>query len=115
VNPTRVVDRIQEPYVTPERWDRELKDAGFSGTDVAIFDSELPCNINVNIISRLKRTVRSHSRISLLHRQDQFVPFVVNVLEILHGEGFQVDLRTRTSFLFWKSSYHSLTFLPSQI
>lgn len=85
-------NRIQEPYVTPERWDRELKDVGFSGTDVAIFDSEPPYNINVNIISRLKRTVRSHSRITLLHRQDQFVPFVVNVLEILHDEGFQVDL-----------------------
>ncbi|KAK3328126.1 polyketide synthase [Cercophora scortea] len=43
--------RPDEPFVSVSRWDSELKEAGFSGTDAAVFDDEQPFQINANIIS----------------------------------------------------------------
>ncbi|KAE8366480.1 S-adenosyl-L-methionine-dependent methyltransferase [Aspergillus caelatus] len=35
-------NRAQEPYVTPERWDRELRNTGFTGTDIVVYDQDRP-------------------------------------------------------------------------
>ncbi|KAE8311179.1 putative polyketide synthase [Aspergillus transmontanensis] len=35
-------NRAQEPYVTPERWDRELRNTGFTGTDIVVYDQDKP-------------------------------------------------------------------------
>lgn len=35
-------DREWQPYVMPDRWDRELKDAGFTGADTVVYDAEQP-------------------------------------------------------------------------
>ena len=35
-------DRKWEPYVQPERWDRELKAAGFTGADTVVYDAQAP-------------------------------------------------------------------------
>ena len=35
-------DREWQPYVMPERWDQELKDAGFTGADTVVYDAEQP-------------------------------------------------------------------------
>jgi hypothetical protein len=87
-------DRIHEPYVTLERWQKELKNAGFSGIDAAIYDSQRPYHINVNIVSSPTKTSRDHSRVTLLHRQDQSFHFVVSVIKVLRDEGFQIDPHT---------------------
>lgn len=44
--------RVEEPYMSPSRWDIELKKAGFSGADIVAYDDELPFQINANIIAR---------------------------------------------------------------
>ncbi|KAF5689873.1 polyketide synthase [Fusarium denticulatum] len=35
-------DRPDQPYVSVARWDQELKNAGYSGVDVAVYDDEEP-------------------------------------------------------------------------
>ncbi|KAK1624733.1 putative polyketide synthase [Colletotrichum phormii] len=46
-----VSDDRPEPYISPARWDLELRDAGFSGTDAVVYDDEYPYQINANMIS----------------------------------------------------------------
>ncbi|KAK3685289.1 putative polyketide synthase [Podospora appendiculata] len=52
--------RPDEPFVSVSRWDSELREAGFSGTDAAVFDDEQPFQINANIISTA--VVPQHAR-----------------------------------------------------
>ncbi|KJZ75495.1 hypothetical protein HIM_05191 [Hirsutella minnesotensis 3608] len=44
-------DRATEPIVCIERWDRELRQAGFSGVDASYLDDDIPFPVNANIIS----------------------------------------------------------------
>ncbi|KAJ5957961.1 Acyl transferase/acyl hydrolase/lysophospholipase [Penicillium vulpinum] len=44
--------RPYEPYVSIERWDDELKKAGFSGVDTAICDAEAPYHYCAAIVSK---------------------------------------------------------------
>lgn len=43
--------REWEPYVSVERWDHELKAAGFSGVDTAVLDAEEPFNYGAAVVS----------------------------------------------------------------
>ncbi|KAM6508198.1 hypothetical protein FALCPG4_018080 [Fusarium falciforme] len=43
--------RPWEPYVTVDRWDAELKEAGFSGVDTAVRDAEEPFHYCAAIVS----------------------------------------------------------------
>jgi hypothetical protein len=45
-------NRSLEPFVSPSRWDKELRAAGFSGTETVVYDNDEPRQINSNIISR---------------------------------------------------------------
>lgn len=45
-------DRKYEPYVMPERWDRELKAAGFTGTDTVVYDAEDPYQYCAAIVAQ---------------------------------------------------------------
>ncbi|KAF2832649.1 KR domain-containing protein, partial [Ophiobolus disseminans] len=48
-------NRPWEPYIDVNRWDVELKAAGFSGVDTAVFDAPLPERYCAAIISRPAR------------------------------------------------------------
>lgn len=43
--------RLVEPYISPDRWDRELQAAGFKGADAAVYDHEAPFHINATIVA----------------------------------------------------------------
>ncbi|KAI9741492.1 MAG: hypothetical protein M1818_004298 [Claussenomyces sp. TS43310] len=47
-------DRKWEPYVGVDRWDRELKAAGFSGVDTAVYDGEEPYQYCAGIVTQPK-------------------------------------------------------------
>ncbi|KAL9079243.1 MAG: hypothetical protein Q9157_001861 [Trypethelium eluteriae] len=49
-----VDDRKYEPYVMVDRWDRELKAAGFSGVDTAVYDAEEPFQYCAAIVAQPK-------------------------------------------------------------
>ena len=44
--------RVDEPYISADRWNQELQQAGFDGTDLAAYDHETPYQVNVCIVSR---------------------------------------------------------------
>ena len=44
--------RSDEPYVSVDRWDLELKAAGFTGVDTAVFDAEQPYQFSAAIVSQ---------------------------------------------------------------
>ncbi|KAL2194238.1 polyketide synthase [Corynascus similis CBS 632.67] len=44
--------RVWEPYVLPERWDAELKAAGFTGVDAVVPDAEMPWQMCVVMLSK---------------------------------------------------------------
>lgn len=50
-------DREWEPYVSPARWDKELKAAGMTGTEAIVADDEMPSQLCVTIMSRPNRPV----------------------------------------------------------
>ena len=43
--------RADEPYISAERWDMELRNAGFTGTDAVVYDDEWPYQSNSTILS----------------------------------------------------------------
>lgn len=47
-------DRKWEPYVMVDRWDCELKAAGFTGVDTAVYDAEQPFQYCVAIVAQTK-------------------------------------------------------------
>ncbi|KAL4887827.1 polyketide synthase dehydratase-domain-containing protein [Aspergillus ambiguus] len=60
-------NRKWEPYVQPDRWDIELKAAGFTGTDTVVYDAEAPYQYCAVIVSqRVQLSVDRGSAITLL-------------------------------------------------
>ncbi|KAL9010176.1 MAG: hypothetical protein Q9173_004864 [Seirophora scorigena] len=59
-------DRPNEPFITAERWDKELRIAGFSGTDSVVYDNDFPHQVNANIISRPANATTYSKRLTLL-------------------------------------------------
>lgn len=53
--------RNWEPYVQPDRWDADLKAAGFTGVDAAVTDQEVPYRLAATIISRSSRAIEAQS------------------------------------------------------
>ncbi|KGO46306.1 Acyl transferase/acyl hydrolase/lysophospholipase [Penicillium expansum] len=44
--------RSDQPYISPERWDRELRAAGFTGADVIAYDHKPPYHVSASMLSR---------------------------------------------------------------
>ncbi|KAL9094132.1 MAG: hypothetical protein Q9165_003547 [Trypethelium subeluteriae] len=49
-------ERPTEPYVPVERWDRELREAGFTGADTVVYDAEYPYQYCAVIVAQAKHT-----------------------------------------------------------
>jgi len=83
--------RIHEPYLSPERWNSELHNAGFSGTEAVILDAKGPYHINANIISRPRITAKVAGRVTLLHRPEDVLSYVEDMERVLKRQGFEID------------------------
>jgi SAM-dependent methyltransferase len=81
-------DREWEPYISPERWDKELRTAGFSGADSVVHDGHM----NAHIISSVQTDSRpGGKRVTVLCEDmtcavDQFI-------SCIRGRGFAADVR----------------------
>ncbi|KAI9658048.1 MAG: Type I Iterative PKS [Bathelium mastoideum] len=90
--------RSDEPFVSVERWDRELRLAGFSGVDVAVYDDDQPWQINVSIVSRaiedkpLKRITRED--VVTLLCEDEMNHTTQEVKTTLEKNGIHVRVST---------------------
>ncbi|KAJ5993473.1 kinase subdomain-containing protein [Penicillium sp. IBT 35674x] len=55
-------ERVDRPYVSPERWDSELRAAGFTGCEALIEDFEQPFQHNFNMISGISLDIDRKKR-----------------------------------------------------
>ena len=55
-------DRPDKPYVEADRWNQELKSAGFTGVDTAVYDAPEPYRGDVVIVSRPQQETRDIER-----------------------------------------------------
>ena len=55
-------DRPDQPYIEADRWDQELKSAGFTGVDTVVYDAPEPYRSNVVIVSRPQQETRKVER-----------------------------------------------------
>ncbi|KAL4923067.1 type I polyketide synthase [Aspergillus undulatus] len=81
-------DRPWEPYISPERWDAELRAAGLSGTDAVVHDGQM----NAHIISSVPdNRHETNKRATILCEKDS--DSLELLLTILHAEKFSCDVR----------------------
>lgn len=82
--------RDDEPYVSPERWNEELRNAGFTGADAVVYDDEKPYQINANIISMALDTASFPKQVTLLYGSD-ITPWAQNVEQQFFQEGYVIN------------------------
>lgn len=83
--------RVDEPYVTPERWDRELKAAGFGGINAVAFDGQL----NNNIIAMPACKKHQSKRITVLRATEAIKSTHYTDMESqLRERGYEIDFCT---------------------
>ncbi|KAH0559951.1 hypothetical protein GP486_003526 [Trichoglossum hirsutum] len=89
-------NRIDEPYITPQRWDHELRTAGFSGVDVVVHDHEGDFKMNAVIVAAPAAAERPEGRrVTLLHSGGETCSPVVTQMEAsLKSQGYTIDLCT---------------------
>ncbi|CAI7590788.1 unnamed protein product [Penicillium glandicola] len=58
--------RSEQPYISPERWDQELRAASFTGADVIAYDQKPPFHISASMLSRPVDGISVPSEIWLL-------------------------------------------------
>lgn len=77
--------RSVEPYVSPERWDKELKRAGFGGVDSVAYDGHL---LN-NIIARPARKEKS-KRLTILCKERSGLP-MDTIVQSFTDNAYEID------------------------
>lgn len=73
-------ERLSEPYVSPDRWERELQAAGFKGADAAVYDHNAPFHINATIVASVNPSWTEHGNLTNGSSSRQKVTFI-------HSEG----------------------------
>lgn len=81
--------RVDKPYVGIERWDRDLREAGFSGVEGVVFDDKPP-NILANIVARPAHMIDDFRRVTLLSISSLDTPTKVEVERLLVAQGYTV-------------------------
>lgn len=84
--------RRDAPFVSVERWDRELKEAGFSGADTSVLDDEPPYHACAHMTSRAVPNDLSYIKpeiIVMLYKSEK-VDFGQKLAASLEDKGFLV-------------------------
>ncbi|PGH00300.1 hypothetical protein AJ80_09194 [Polytolypa hystricis UAMH7299] len=84
--------RTQEPYVSPQRWHFELRNAGFSGADIIAYDDEQPFHLNANIVATTA-SIPAPSEVTFLSHAT-FNPIVEEAKNQFLQQGYTVNLCT---------------------
>ncbi|KAJ5109662.1 hypothetical protein N7532_002307 [Penicillium argentinense] len=83
-------DRPNQPFVTPERWDKELRAAGFGGIDAVVYDAEPPCRSVASMIARPAVEITFTKQISLL-ADDRTAKWPIEVEKHFQSRGYTVN------------------------
>ena len=75
--------RPDQPFVSPERWDVELKEAGFCGYDALAFDNDHPYQVCATMICRLQQDRVETKSVTFLYRNE------VSTEILAYGKAFE--------------------------
>ncbi|RDA86436.1 hypothetical protein CP532_3626 [Ophiocordyceps camponoti-leonardi (nom. inval.)] len=81
-----------DPYVTPERWAKELLSAGFRQPDIVQTDAESPYNLMMAIIAAPQIALKLPATVTLL-THDKDGPYVQQLTDSLGAIGITTDVR----------------------
>ncbi|KAL2816619.1 hypothetical protein BDW59DRAFT_166264 [Aspergillus cavernicola] len=86
--------RAMEPIVSHERWDLELRNAGFSGIECVVHDDpNRRDHLGVNIIAKPIRAALDFSSVTLLLQESQADLNSVNLVkQTLTRQGYHIDI-----------------------
>ncbi|TVY80960.1 Highly reducing polyketide synthase FUM1 [Lachnellula suecica] len=84
-------NRIEQPFVSPQRWDEELKKSGFAGAETVLLDDEKPYQNNANILARPAVVNKTSKAVTLLCGKTT-EPAVAELESVLKTRGFKVDV-----------------------
>ena len=82
--------RADVPFVSVERWDKELREAGFSGNDSAVLDEDYPYQICAHIISTAVIDLPKPDTVVMLYK-DRKVDLGHSLAKSLEKEGMEVQ------------------------
>lgn len=81
--------RYFEPYIPLERWDAELRNAGFQGVDAGIHDDEMPLQVNMSIVSTISPKILHTKKVALLYEERNTA--VDQIYHVLLEKGYDVE------------------------
>ena len=85
--------RVDEPYVSPDRWEQELKEAGFNGIDDYAFDSAAPNHINSYILASPLRTQELNDKTVCLVTDTSSQQSSVAFKQAFQSKGYRIILQ----------------------
>ncbi|KAJ5371780.1 Acyl transferase/acyl hydrolase/lysophospholipase [Penicillium concentricum] len=86
--------RAEQPYISPGRWDRELRAAGFTGADVTAYDQKPPYHISASIITRPEDHIFIPTDIWLLTKKSTQCQWASDVESLFRNEGYITNWTT---------------------
>ncbi|CRL24691.1 Beta-ketoacyl synthase [Penicillium camemberti] len=87
-------DRSDQPYISPERWDRELRAADFTGADVTAYDQKPPYHISASMLSRPVDQISIPKDIWLLTGSSTRCQWTNDVESLFRDEGYITNWTT---------------------
>ena len=82
--------RATEPYISPQRWSEELRNAGFAGTDAVVYDNQQPYHINANLLATPWAPTQHDKRVTLLY-DSSISPAMHEVEDTFVNQGYSVE------------------------
>jgi SAM-dependent methyltransferase len=86
--------RGDKPYISPERWDAELKAAGCSGVDICAYDNDPPYQVTATMLSSVTAPPVEKKEMTLLHLQNSPAATVDAFKQEFERAGHTVHART---------------------
>ncbi|KAJ5124866.1 Acyl transferase/acyl hydrolase/lysophospholipase [Penicillium bovifimosum] len=82
-------ERAEKPYISPERWDQELRATGFTGTDTVAYDQKPPYHISASMLSRpMDQKMHDPMEIWLLKGSNALSQWAAEVELLFHDQGY---------------------------
>ncbi|PHH62211.1 hypothetical protein CDD81_7338 [Ophiocordyceps australis] len=82
--------RVEQPFVSLERWDMELREAGFTCNDSAVLDDNEPYQHIASIIATAAHATNPDRNVALVYK-DNKTDFALQVARCLESQGFNMQ------------------------
>ncbi|TVY84105.1 Highly reducing polyketide synthase FUM1 [Lachnellula suecica] len=83
--------RPDEPFVSPKRWDLELKASGFSGFDALAYDNDRPYQVCATMVCRVAQPPIDKKGVTFLYR-NSVTPVIQSFSQAFEQSGNKVQL-----------------------